>query len=76
LAAIADGVLLVVRYGATSIDEVQQARITAAQVRTKLLGVVINAVPGRDPASVVGAGVPPVAEAPTPSAPATLGSST
>jgi succinoglycan biosynthesis transport protein ExoP len=75
-AAIADGVLLVVRYATTGIDEVQQARITLSQVRSKLLGAVINAVPGRDPGSVVGAGVPPPAEAPAATAPADLGSST
>ncbi|MEP6696472.1 MAG: Wzz/FepE/Etk N-terminal domain-containing protein [Pseudonocardiales bacterium] len=75
-AALADGVLLVVRFAQTGIDEVQQARITIAQVRSRMLGVVINAVPGRNPAGVVGAGVPPVAESPASSAPAAMRSAT
>lgn len=55
LAAIADAVLLVARYGRTKVEEVQQALLTLGQVGTPVLGVVVNAVPGRNPAAVVGA---------------------
>lgn len=55
LSAIADAVLLVGRYGSTKVEEVQQARLTLGQVGTPMLGVVVNAVPGRDPVAVVGA---------------------
>ncbi len=58
LAAIADAVLLVARYGKTQIDELQQARLTLGQVGAPVLGVVVNAVPGSNPAAVVGVAAP------------------
>jgi capsular exopolysaccharide synthesis family protein len=54
LAAIADAALIVARFGRTKVEEVQQARVTLSQVGTPVLGVVVNAVPGRDPAAVIG----------------------
>jgi len=54
LAAIADAALLVARYGKTKVEEVQQAWVTLGQVGTPVLGVVLNGVPGPDPAAAVG----------------------
>lgn len=54
LAAISDASLLVARYGKSKADEVQQAWATLGQVGTTVLGVVFNAVPGRNPAAVIG----------------------
>ncbi|MDQ6875980.1 MAG: polysaccharide biosynthesis tyrosine autokinase [Actinomycetota bacterium] len=58
LAAIADGALLVIRYGRTLIDEVRQAQAALSQVHANVVGVVINGVPGRNPDAVIGAGTP------------------
>ncbi len=54
LAAIADAVLVVARYGKTKVEEVQQAWQTLEQVGTTVLGVVVNGVPGSNPAAVIG----------------------
>lgn len=58
LAAIADGALLVIRYGRTLIDEVRQAQVALSQVHANVIGVVLNGVPGRNPDALVGAGTP------------------
>lgn len=45
LAAIAHAAVLVARYRKTSVDDLEQARATLAQVGTTVLGVVINGLP-------------------------------
>lgn len=45
LAVIVDGVLLSVRYGSTTKEQLQQARATLDRVGARTLGVVLNIVP-------------------------------
>ncbi len=45
LSALADGVLVSVRYGRTRKDQVQQAATTLRRVNAKILGVILNIVP-------------------------------
>jgi receptor protein-tyrosine kinase len=45
LAAVVDGVLLSVRYGATRRDQLEQAAATVHRVGARVLGVILNIVP-------------------------------
>jgi non-specific protein-tyrosine kinase len=47
VAALADGTLLVVRYKLTTESQVKRAAASLARVDAKLLGVLLNRVPGR-----------------------------
>jgi capsular exopolysaccharide synthesis family protein len=53
LSVMMDGVLLAVRYGTTSTDQLRQAAMTLDRVGARTLGVVLNMVP---PKSVAAAG--------------------
>ncbi|WP_082556808.1 polysaccharide biosynthesis tyrosine autokinase [Modestobacter sp. Leaf380] len=52
LAVAVDGVVLVVRHGATHKEQVRQARETVDRVGGRVLGVVLNVVPPKAAASV------------------------
>ena len=52
LAVLADGVLLSVRHGATTREQLQRTRGTLDRVGATTFGVVLNMVPARDEASV------------------------
>jgi capsular exopolysaccharide synthesis family protein len=51
LAVLADGVLLSVRHGSTSKDQLAQTRTTLERVGARLVGTVLNFVPPRDEVS-------------------------
>ena len=57
LAVMMDGVLLSVRYGVTTKDQLRQAATTLERVGAKTLGVILNIVPPKaDVASAYGYG--------------------
>jgi capsular exopolysaccharide synthesis family protein len=47
IATASDGALLVVRHGRTTIDQLAQARDRLVQVDARVVGTVLNMVPGR-----------------------------
>jgi capsular exopolysaccharide synthesis family protein len=51
LAVLADGVLLSVRHGSTTKDQLRQARATLERVGARIVGTVLNLVPPRDEVS-------------------------
>jgi receptor protein-tyrosine kinase len=57
LAVIVDGVLLVVRYGTTRSEQLEQAAATLRRVGARMLGVILNIVPPKaEVASALGLG--------------------
>lgn len=63
LAAVAEGVLLVVRYGRVRGPELQQAADLLDQVHARFIGTVLLGVPGRAKRIAFGAARPPVGPA-------------
>ena len=53
LAVLADGVLLSIRHGSTTREQLQQTRATLDRVGARTVGAVLNIVPVRDEASTV-----------------------
>jgi capsular exopolysaccharide synthesis family protein len=51
LAVLADGVLLSVRHGGTTREQLQRTRATLDRVGARMVGAVLNAVPARDDVS-------------------------